>query len=157
MKAFQILQTNSLITQNSINNFMKYLKVIHKKYPMLAKINTYFKKMDPQIISGGNDDNRSRQSSSKSSQSSKDLNFELKELASKIKTNTAFSLEDIEPNHEYDIDINDEIMNKINSYMINEQESLRNPKMKEEENMETKMKAYEKIFEHNMQIRKLSE
>ena len=40
--------------------------------------------------------------------------------------------------------------------MINEQ-SLRNPKMKEEENMETKMKAYEKIFEHNMQIRKLSE
>jgi len=161
MKAFQIIQTNSLITQNSINNFMKYLKVIHKKYPMLAKINTYFKKMDPQIISGGNDDNRQRQSSSsksssQSSQSSKDLNFELKELASKIKTNTAFSLEDIEPNHEYDIDINDEIMNKINSYMINQQ-SLRNPKMKEEENMETKMKAYEKIFKHNMQIRKLSE
>ena len=33
----------------------------------------------------------------------------------------------------------------------------RNPKMKEEENMETKMKEYANIFQHNMQMRELNE
>jgi hypothetical protein len=159
--AFQILKTNSLVTQDSINNFMKYLKVIHKKYPILAKINTYFKKMDPQIISGGAANNVKSRSKSKSSsksslksKSKRDLNYELKELALGVKNNTISSLQDIEPNHDYDIDINNQEM--INMIMINPPIS-RNPKMKEEENIETKMKEYANIFQHNMQMRELNE
>jgi hypothetical protein len=152
--AFQILKTNSLVTQDSINNFMKYLKVIHKKYPILAKINTYFKKMDPQIISGGAANNVKSRSKSSSKSSKRDLNYELKELALGVKNNTISSLQDIEPNHDYDIDINNQEM--INMIMINPPIS-RNPKMKEEENMETKMKEYANIFQHNMQMRELNE
>jgi hypothetical protein len=156
--AFQILKTNSLVTQDSINNFMNYLKVIHKKYPILSKINTYFKKMDPQIVSGGaNKQSLSKSSSSLSSSlsslsptSKTDRNSELIELALGVKNNTISSFQDIEPNHNYDIDINDEEMINIMQPPIS-----KNPKMKKA-NMKTKMEEYEKIFEYNMQIRELN-
>ena len=44
-RAFQIIKNSSLVTQQSINNFMRYLKQIHQSYRYLSVINIYFKKM----------------------------------------------------------------------------------------------------------------